>query len=507
MAASLNLPQLPRSIKPPISKSGVLTLHGFGVRVRMQSGHLEIEDGVGPDRRTLRLARVGHRLRRLVCISEDGFVTLSALKWLSDVGASFLMLDRMGKVLFVTGPTAPSDSRLRLAHSLALGNGTALTISKKLISAKLSGQETLARDKLKNSVTADAIAGFRMRLDNADNLDSLRTLEAHAAVAYWNAWRDVPILWPKSDLRRVPDHWHTFGTRASPLTGGPRLAVNPPSAILNFLFAVCESEARLALAILGLDPGIGFLHIPRANRDSMAFDIMEPVRPDVERWLYHWLSTEPLRRADFFETATGNCRLMSHLCARLSETAPTWGKLIAPWAEYVARTLWASASQSKSARHIPTRLTQQSRREARGRPPLPPVGAPRIEHVCSDCGVTIPTDRQRCLKCSKQVTGVNFRAGRNIAQHPEHLAKRAATMRRHRQGIHNWKPSDLPVWLTHDVYLKQIQPALANASKSQIRSALKVSEPYASDIRAGRRCPHPRHWQALTELVGISPDV
>jgi hypothetical protein len=30
----------------------VLTIHGFGVRVRMQSGHLEIEDGVGNERRT-----------------------------------------------------------------------------------------------------------------------------------------------------------------------------------------------------------------------------------------------------------------------------------------------------------------------------------------------------------------------------------------------------------------------------------------------------------------------
>jgi hypothetical protein len=58
MAASHNLPQLPRSIKSPIGKSGVLTIHGFGVRVRMQAGHLEIEDGVGSERRTLRLARV-----------------------------------------------------------------------------------------------------------------------------------------------------------------------------------------------------------------------------------------------------------------------------------------------------------------------------------------------------------------------------------------------------------------------------------------------------------------
>jgi hypothetical protein len=90
---------------------------------------------------------------------------------------------------------------------------------------------------------------------------------------------------------------------------------------------------------------------------------------------------------------------------------------------------------------------------------------------------------------------------------PESLAKRSATQRQHKQAIQNWKPSDLPGWLTRDVYMKQVQPALATVTKSRIRSVLGVSEPYASDIRAGKRIPHVRHWRALTQLVGIRPDV
>jgi hypothetical protein len=84
--------------------------------------------------------------------------------------------------------------------------------------------------------------------------------------------------------------------------------------------------------------------------------------------------------------------------------------------------------------------------------------------------------------------------------------KRASTMRRHKQAIQNWDPSDLPSWLTPHVYLKQIQPALASVAKSQIRSTLGVSEPYSSDIQAGKRIPHPRHWQALGRLVGMLPE-
>jgi hypothetical protein len=41
---------------------------------------------------------------------------------------------------------------------------------------------------------------------------------------------------------------------------------------------------------------------------------------------------------------------------------------------------------------------------------------------------------------------------------------------------------------------------------SAIASALNVSLPYATQIRAGRCRPHPRHWQALAELVGVLSD-
>jgi CRISPR-associated endonuclease Cas1 len=510
MAASQNLSQVSRSIKSPISKGGVLTIQGFGVSVRMQSGHLEIQDGAGPERRTIRLARVNHNLRRLVCISDDGFVTLSALKWLSDIGASLVMLDRIGKVVFVTGPTAPSDARLRLAQARALSNGTALGISKKLISAKVRGQELLARDKLKNSAMADAITGFRVRLDDADNLDCVRTLEAHAAATYWNAWRDVPMLWPKSDLRKVPDHWRTFGTRASPLSGGPRLAVTPGSALLNFVFAVGESEARLALVSVGLDPGIGFLHLPRANRDSLAFDIMEPVRPEVERWLYQWLSTEPLRRVDFFETANGNCRLMTRLSARLSETAPTWGKLVAPWAEYVARTLWATTSPAKGERKLSTPLTQQHRRVAKGGPLFVEVKVPKPERLCRGCGKAVRGRSINCAECDADIATKRLvevaKAGRVSGHTPEAVAKEAATHRRHAKAKAAWNPGKQPSWLTEQFFSEKVQPALARASATAIAKRIGISRWYAGRIREGYR-PHPRHWRALTQLTTVTPDL
>jgi len=248
------------------------------------------------------------------------------------------------------------------------------------------------------------------------------------------------------------------------------------------------------------------LHTDTHHRDSLALDVLEPVRPQIESWVLDWITREPLRRADFFETATGNCRLMSGLCAKLSQTAPVWGKLVAPWAEYVARTLWTRALRSRAWRSLPTPLTQRHRREAKGRPSFPTVEAPKPDRVCRGCGKQIRRDKRFCADCAVTVTRENFDVGRKAAQRPESLARRSATQRTHKQAIHNWKPSDLPGWLTRDVYARKVQPALAQVAKSRIRSALGVSEPYSSAIQAGKCVPHPRHWLALARLVEVSAE-
>src|SRR5262249_25382556 len=145
---------------------------------------------------------------------------------------------------------------------------------------------------------------------------------------------------PTKDLSRVPDHWQTFGSRKSPLTGSQRLAVNPPNALLNYLYSLLEAESRLALAALGLDPGLGFIHVDTTARDSLACALMEVGRPAVDAYVLKLLE-QPLRRDWFFEQRDGNCRLMASLTAHLSETTPMWARVVAPSAEWIARQLWS----------------------------------------------------------------------------------------------------------------------------------------------------------------------
>lgn len=510
MAATQTVPQVFPHCNSTriIPQRGVVTLFGYGIKVHVDRGHLTLHDGIGPVRREARLSRVGHGLRRLVVIGADGFVSLGALRWLADQDASFVMLERDGSVLTTTGPVRPSDARLRRAQALAHQSGIALQIAKDLMDRKLLAQEQLVREKLRNSVAADRVAETRRGLPVCQSIDALRVLESMAAKAYWAAWRDLPVDFPSKDLPRVPEHWRTFEGRVSPLTGSPRLAVNPPNAMLNYLYALLEAEARIAIAALGLDPGLGVMHFDSPSRDSLASDLMEPIRPRVDAYVLDWLMRGPLRREWFFEQRDGNCRLMASLALWLSETAPTWASAVAPLAEQISRAFSASVPK-RSKRIFPsTRLTQNSRREGRRiAPDLSVEAPPRLERLCRNCGK--PTrGAEYCGACSpmarRDTLIVAAKLGRIATHTPKAEARRSATMRRQEAAKQAWKSSDLPDWLTEEAYREEIQPGLAAFAVPIIASKLGISKPYATDIRSGKRVPHPRHWKSLAAIAGLS---
>ena len=377
MAAPLNLPN-----SFSFRKSGVLTLRGFGIKVRVDRGHLALEDGIGPDRRTLRLPRVGHGLKRLVLISDDGYISLNAIHWLVDQNAAFVMLRPNGKVLACVSMSRSSDAHLRRVQAQAHDSGVAVLIAKELIGKKLENQEQLARYELHETIAADAIKRLRDSLANAESIETIRSVEARAAHSYWSAFAPLPILWPKRDLPRVPENGRVFGSRTSPLSGGsPRLSANPPNSLINYLGAILESEARLSITALGLDPGLGVLHSDNSYNSGLAFDIMEPCRVDIERWVLKLLRS-PLSRKWFFETNDGQCRLTTSFIAEyLSPTAPIWARTVAPWAEFCMQKFFEMIPRCRRA--PATRLTQSRKRAALSQEPVSPVVLPIVSHRVS----------------------------------------------------------------------------------------------------------------------------
>lgn len=445
-----------------------MTLVGYGIKVHVDRGHLTLHDGIGSARREARLPRVGDGLRRLVVIGADGFVFARRASMVGGSGCKFCDAGSRWLCARHNRPVRPSDARLRRAQALAHTTGAALQIARSFVDQKLLAQERLVRDKFHNTDAASQVAEAREKLASAKAIEQVRLFESRGARAYWSAWHNLPVIFPRKNAVRVPVHWQTFGARVSPLTGSPRLAANPPNAMLNYLYAVLESEARLAAAALGLDPGMGVLHVDTTARDSLACDLMEPIRPLVDAYVLDWISRGPLRREWFFEQRDGNCRLMASFAIKLSETAPTWARAVAPVAEWLCRALWTCKAKPRDLRQ-PTHLTQSHRRQVKGGSPLPnPVPLQRPPRVCKTCGVPIDPPSICCASCNRPVSRDTLieaaKLGRIATHSPKAEALRGATQRRQQAAQRAWNPADLPEWLTEKAYQEKILPQLATVS-------------------------------------------
>ena len=191
---------------------------------------------------------------------------------------------------------------------------------------------------------------------------------------------------------------------------------------------------------------------------------------------------------------------------RLSETARTWGRAVAPIAEWVARAFWSTIRRPDTP--LTTRLIHANKRKANSAAlPAPPC-TPKPENVCLGCGKPVASASTRCASCSVEVSRDRLlevaRRGRIASKSPESRARVAATQHRQQTARWSWQPSSQPSWLTDELYTNQIQPRLLSATLSEIASAIGVSIPYASDVRKGKKRPQARHWRALAELLGIA---
>jgi len=54
------------------TRDGLVIASGYGLKIKVQRGHLVVHDGVGTRRQTRRFNRATSKLRRLVVLGHDG---------------------------------------------------------------------------------------------------------------------------------------------------------------------------------------------------------------------------------------------------------------------------------------------------------------------------------------------------------------------------------------------------------------------------------------------------
>jgi len=370
--------------------------------------------------------------------------------------------------------------------------------------------------------TATQIGDLAAQLGQTEGVAGMRNLEARAGNMYFAAWAQHALCRFAETYRdRVPDHWPHYGARTSPLHQGgksPRRAADPINALLNFTYALAESECRLALLALGLDPGLGIIHTDKKNRDSLALDLLEPLRPVAEHHVLQLLRTRHFTTDDFHETAQGSCRLLPPLTYLVAEALPDFAVAVAPLAEGIAHAL-AQSSPGPVRLRTPLSRGNYSAAQTPGSRSTNrrPQGTTGVLPTCRTCGTQLyDRRRQLCTACwpatrnahaqlrteaSHATRATAITEGRDPSQTAEAKAKRRHSLLAAKAAEAAWASSGATCPVTEQHLHEVVLPALREVSLTEMQRATGLSNSSCSRIRRGLMTPHPRHWEALRTLA------
>lgn len=239
-------------------------------------------------------------LERLVVQGARTRLDTSVLTKLAEAGTATLLISpRASKRVAIVLGTAHNDAAVRLAQSQrVMDERWCLDWARALVTAKLSRQRALLlramtqrpdqRKPLHDAV--EVLSCNLAQVSACDNPASLRGLEGSGARAHFQGLASV-----------LPPALKFSGRNRRP----PR---DPVNACLSLAYTLLHFDAVRAAHVAGLDPLLGFYHRPSFGRESLACDLIEPLRPAVDEWVWHLFSARTLRE-DHFTQDRGACLL------------------------------------------------------------------------------------------------------------------------------------------------------------------------------------------------------
>lgn len=310
-----------------------LILTGHGVSLRIDHGSLLVRNGFThypQDREEWRFFSGDWRLpSRIVLLDVDGGISFAALSWLQHCQIPMVQIDWRGEVTNIVGTIGTAvNSRLAQRQIAAARSGRqCIRIAHGLILQKVANSIVTLRSAFPNSPIAKytvqklsaELANLKRRIP--PTVGHLRGIEGRVGFAYFNAWRSHPLNWSNTGRRPIPDDWRSIGRRSSKVakqSNPNRWATHPFNAMLNYAYGVLETQVRCRIVASGLDPMIGYLHSNYGGKQGLVFDLMEPVRPIVDRKVLEFVQRETFEPADFVLLDDGVCRLNPQLARNVA---------------------------------------------------------------------------------------------------------------------------------------------------------------------------------------------
>ena len=246
-------------------------------KLRIRAGVLEISHSERG------LASLPLKLLERVIIRSDMELSAGTLTALSNanIGLTIITGRKGEKIAHLVG-AGHNDARRRLAQYQCYLNEHCKTgFARRLIAAKTHNQLRFvqrlraarpdARYRLEKA--RQTIERIVEQIPQTTTLDTLRGQEGAAASAAFDALAAVlpPALGFSGRNRRPPR--------------------DPVNAVLSLAYTLAHADAIHACHITGADPLIGMLHELSHGRASLASDLIEPLRPPIDYWVWELFRT------------------------------------------------------------------------------------------------------------------------------------------------------------------------------------------------------------------------
>lgn len=181
-------------------------------------------------------------------------------------------------------------------------------------------------------IVVDGFRRLAVLAREAQNMDSLRGFEGIAQrnlFAHWRSLLPVQLGFEQRRRRPPPD---------------------PVNAVLSLSYGLAHHEAIRQCMRSGLDPWLGVYHALTPGRHSLACDLIEPLRPRIEKWVVELFCSGCLDRRHF-STRDGQCLLGK---AGRSVYYHEWHAVLPRWTRrlrYYARQLSSHLDSLAASRH------------------------------------------------------------------------------------------------------------------------------------------------------------
>lgn len=265
---------------------GHLIVDGFGVSLRKRRGRILVV-GKG-EKKEFPIKGI-----KEIVIMGKAAISSELLKALAQSGTDLLITTPTGRPIARLMPAkAGGTARNRYEQYKSLEDGRGIEIARAVIAGKIRNQASnlsyysksrRMNEKL-SSELYDAAQQLKKETEELQEEDFQNIDDARKRIMARES-RCSNLYWEKISL--IMEEWKF--ERREKRTDLEGKELDPVNTCLNVCYNLLSAQIWKNVLRFGLDPFLGYLHVERPGRTSLVYDLMEPFRPMVDRFVFSYL--------------------------------------------------------------------------------------------------------------------------------------------------------------------------------------------------------------------------